>query len=83
MRRTKKYIFVYSSKDLIPIVHTNSNFQLDKDSRKFTSRSVFAFVERATIWRSIKQSFIIDFVIEVEYVATSKELRKRFDFMSS
>ncbi|TYK06159.1 gag/pol protein [Cucumis melo var. makuwa] len=41
LRRTKDYMLVYGSKDLILTGYTDSNFQTDKDARKSTSRSVF------------------------------------------
>ncbi|KAA0061994.1 gag/pol protein [Cucumis melo var. makuwa] len=41
LRRTKDYMLVYGSKDLILTGYTDSDFQFDKDARKSTSRSVF------------------------------------------
>ena len=34
LRRTKYYILMYGGDELIPIRYTNSDFMLDKDSRK-------------------------------------------------
>ena len=48
LRRTRNYILVYWSKDLTPLGFTNFDFQLDRDSRKSTSRLVFT-LERGTI----------------------------------
>ncbi|TYJ99632.1 gag/pol protein [Cucumis melo var. makuwa] len=41
LRRTRNYMLVYGAKDLILTGYTDSDFQTDKDSRKFTSGSVF------------------------------------------
>ncbi|KAA0035526.1 gag/pol protein [Cucumis melo var. makuwa] len=41
LRRTKDYMLVYDSKDLILTGYTDSDFQTDKDARKSTSGSVF------------------------------------------
>ena len=41
LRRTRDYMLVYHSKDLIPIGYTDSDFQSDLDFRKFTSSCVF------------------------------------------
>ncbi|TYK22242.1 gag/pol protein [Cucumis melo var. makuwa] len=41
LRRTKDYMLVYGSKDLIFTRYTDSNFQTDKDARKSTSGLVF------------------------------------------
>ena len=62
-------MFVYSGRNLIPIGYTNSDFQSDKDSRKSSFGLVFTFGGRAIVWRSIKQSYIIDSTMKAEYVA--------------
>ncbi|KAA0054839.1 gag/pol protein [Cucumis melo var. makuwa] len=41
LRRRKDYMLVYGSKDLILTGYTDSDFQTDKDVRKFTLGSVF------------------------------------------
>ncbi|XP_075091781.1 secreted RxLR effector protein 161-like [Nicotiana tabacum] len=41
LKRTRDYMLVYHSGDLVPIGYTDSDFQSDRDSRKFTSRYVF------------------------------------------
>ena len=43
-------MLVYSSKDLIPIGYTNSNFQSDKDTHKSTSGYVFTLGGGAIVW---------------------------------
>ena len=41
LRRTRDYMLVYRSKDLIPIGYTDSDFQLELDFRKSTLGCVF------------------------------------------
>ena len=41
LRRTRNYMLVYSSQDLIPTSYTDSDFQSHKDTRKSKSGSVF------------------------------------------
>ncbi|KAL4035514.1 hypothetical protein IC575_004209 [Cucumis melo] len=76
LRRTKDYMLVYGSKDLILIGYTDSDFQTDKDARKSTSGSVFTLNGGAVVWRSIKQSCIADSTMEVEYVAACEAAKK-------
>ncbi|KAL0546234.1 hypothetical protein IC582_016140 [Cucumis melo] len=54
LRRTKDYMLVYGSKDLILTGYTDSDFQTDKDARKSTSGLVFTLNGAAVVWRSIK-----------------------------
>ncbi|KAA0043178.1 gag/pol protein [Cucumis melo var. makuwa] len=70
LRRTKDYMLVYVSKDLILTGYTDSDFQSNKDARKSTSGSVFTMNGGAVVWRSIKQLCIPDSTMEAEYVAT-------------
>ena len=63
-------MLVYRCEDLIPIGYTNSDFQSDLDFRKSTSGYVFTLGDGANSWRSVKQSCIADFTMEVEYVDT-------------
>ena len=60
LRRTRDYMLVYSGGDLNPIGYTDSDFQSDKDSRKLTSGSIFTLDGGAVVWKSIKQSSIVD-----------------------
>ncbi|KAA0053196.1 gag/pol protein [Cucumis melo var. makuwa] len=76
LRRTKDYMLVYSSKDLILTGYTDSNFQSDKDARKSTSGSVFTLNGGAVVWRSIKQSCIADSTMEAEYVAACEAAKE-------
>ncbi|TYK04221.1 gag/pol protein [Cucumis melo var. makuwa] len=45
LKRTKNYMLVYGTKDLILTGYTDSDFQTDKDARKSTSGSVFTLNE--------------------------------------
>ncbi|KAA0045341.1 retrovirus-related pol polyprotein from transposon tnt 1-94 [Cucumis melo var. makuwa] len=49
-------MLVYGAKDLILLEYTDSDFQTDKDSRKFTSGSMFILNGGAVVWHSIKQT---------------------------
>ncbi|KAA0050871.1 gag/pol protein [Cucumis melo var. makuwa] len=73
LRRTKDYMLVYGSKDLILTEYIDSDFQTDKDARKSTSGSVFTLNGGAVVWRSIKQSCIADSTTEVEYIAACEQ----------
>ncbi|KAL0540051.1 hypothetical protein IC582_024279 [Cucumis melo] len=81
LRRTKDYMLVYGSKDLILTGHSDSDFQTDKDARKSTSRSVFTLNGGAVVWRSIKQSCIVDSTMEAEYVTAQR--KKQYGLKSS
>ena len=76
LRRTRDNMLVYSGGDLIPVGYTNYNFQSDSDSRKSTSGSVFTLGGGAIIWRSIKQSCIVDSTMEADYVAACEAAKE-------
>ena len=76
LRRTRDNMLVYSGGDLIPVGYTDSDFQSDSNSRKFTSGSVFTLGGGAVIWRSIKQSCIADSTMEAEYVAACEAAKE-------
>ena len=61
---------MYGTKDFILTGYTHYDFQTDKDARKSISGLVFTLNRRVVVWRSIKQTCIIDSTMEVEYVAT-------------
>ena len=67
---------IYSGADLNPIGYTNSDFMSDKDSRKSTSRSVFPLGGGAVVWRSVKQSSIVDSTMEAEYIAACEAAKE-------
>ena len=52
--RTRNYMLVYQDKSLVPIRYTDSDFQLDLESRKSTSGYVFTHGGGAISWRSVK-----------------------------
>ena len=62
----------YHCDQLLLIGYTNSEFQSDRDSHKSTSRFVFTLGGEIVSWRNMKQSYIIDSTMEVEYVVDSK-----------
>ena len=72
LRRTRDYMLVFQDESLVPIGYTDSDFQSDRESRKFTSGYVFTFGGGAISWQSVKQSSIADSTMETEYIATSK-----------
>ena len=76
LRRTRDYMLVYSCGDLNPIGYTDSDFQSDKDSRKSTSGSIFTLGGGVVVWRSIKQSSIVDSTMEAEYIAACEEAKE-------
>ena len=69
LRRTRDYMLIYGSDELIPVGYTDSDFMSDKDSRKSTSGYVFMLGGGAIKWRSIKQECTADSTLEAEYVA--------------
>ncbi|XP_075080638.1 secreted RxLR effector protein 161-like [Nicotiana tabacum] len=76
LKRTRDYMLVYRSDDLVPIGYTNSDFQSDRDSTKSTSGNVFTLGGGAISWRSIKQTCISDSTMEAEYVAASEAAKE-------
>ena len=72
----RDYMLVYQCEDLIPISYTYSDFQLDLDFRKSTSGCVFTLGGGAISWRSVKQSYIANSTMEVEYVATCEAAKE-------
>ena len=69
-------MLVFHSGNLEPIGYTDSDFQLDRDSRKSTSGYVFTLGGGAIVWRSIKQSCVADSTMEAEYVAASEAAKE-------
>ena len=63
-------MFVFQSDELVPRGYTYSNFQFDKYSLWSTSNFVSTFGGVVVSWRSVKQSYIANSTMEVEYVAT-------------
>ena len=76
LKRTRDYMLVYQADSLVPLGYIDLDFQSDKDSRKSTSGYVFTLWSEAISWRSIKQSCIVDSIMEVDYVAASKATKE-------
>ena len=66
----------YHNEDLIPIGYKDSYFQSDLNFRKSTSGYVFTLGGGAKSWRSVKQSCIVDSIMEAEYVATCEAIKE-------
>ena len=62
-------MLMYGGDELILVGYTDSDYMLDKDSRKSTSRHFFTIGGGAVSWRRIKQKCIADSTTEAEYVA--------------
>ena len=69
-------MLVYHSEDLIPTGYTDSDFQSDLDFRKSTSACVFTLEGGTISWRSVKQSYIVDSIMEAEYVAACEAAKE-------
>ena len=65
-------MLVYHYDELLPLAYTDLDFQFDRDSRKSTLGFVFTLGGGAVSWKSLKQSYIIDYTMEAEYVIISK-----------
>ncbi|XP_070054602.1 secreted RxLR effector protein 161-like [Nicotiana tomentosiformis] len=76
LKRTRDYMLVYHLDALAPIGYTDSNLQLDRDSRKTTSENVFNLGGGAISWRSIKQTCVADSTMEAEYVSASEAAKE-------
>ncbi|KAL0549096.1 hypothetical protein IC582_013576 [Cucumis melo] len=76
LRRTKDYMLVYGTKDLILTGYTDSDFQTEKDVRGSTSGSVFTLNGGVVVWRSVKQTCIANSTMEVEYVTTCEAAKE-------
>ena len=76
LKRTRDYMLVFQSENLVPIGYTDSDFQSDQDSRKSTSGNVFVLGGGAISWRSIKQTCVADSTMEAEYVAASEAAKE-------
>ena len=69
---------MYHYNELLPLGYTDSDSQSDRDSRKSTSGFMFTLGGGAISLRSVKQSCITDFTMEVEYVATFEATKEVF-----
>ncbi|XP_074327834.1 secreted RxLR effector protein 161-like [Apium graveolens] len=82
LHKTKEYMLVYKSSDLLPLGYTDSDFQADKDKRNSTSGCVFTLEGGAVIWRSVKQKCIVDSTMKTEYVAASEAAKEAIWFQN-
>ncbi|XP_074355996.1 secreted RxLR effector protein 161-like [Apium graveolens] len=80
LRRTKEYMLVHKSSDLLPLGYTDSDFQTDKDKRKSTSGCVFTLGGGVVIWMSVKHKCIVDSTMKAEYVAASEAAKEAIWF---
>ncbi|KAL6327213.1 hypothetical protein AAG906_015252 [Vitis piasezkii] len=62
-RRTRNYMLVYSVG--IDSYRISDSISIDRDSRKSTLRVVFTLGGGAIIWRSVKQTCVVDSTMEV------------------
>ena len=69
-------MLIFSGTDLKIIGYIDSNFQVDRDSKRSTSGLVFTLNGGLVVWRSIKQSCITDSTMEVEYVAACEAAKE-------
>ena len=69
-------MLIYSGGNLNLLKYTDSDFYIDKYSRKLMSGSVFTLNGGAIVWRSIKQLSIVDSTIEAEYIAASEVVKE-------
>ena len=65
-------MLVYHCNELLPLGYIDLDFQFDRNSRKSTADFVFTLGGGAVSWKSLKQSYIIDYTMEAEYVIISK-----------
>ena len=66
---------MYSRSDLILIGYTDSSFQSNSDSIKSTLGSIFTLRGKAKI-KSIEKSYIVNFIMEAEYMAPFEAAKK-------
>ncbi|KAA0060280.1 gag/pol protein [Cucumis melo var. makuwa] len=76
LKRIKDYMLMYGTKGVILTGYTDSNFQIDKDIRKFTSKSVFTVNGGVVVWRSVKQTCIVNSIMEAEYIAACEAAKE-------
>ena len=70
------YMLVYSGGDLNLLGYIDFDFQSDKDSRKSTSGSLHTLGGGAIVQRSIKQSSIVNSIMEAEYIAVCEAVKE-------
>ena len=71
---------MYLGEDLTPIGYKNSEFLHDTDFKKLMSNSIFTLGGGAIIWRSVKQSCIVDSTIKMNMLLLMRMLKQLFCF---
>lgn len=68
----RNYILVYYNEDLISMWYKDYDygFEINNDSQRSTSRSMFTHGKEATISRHIKQGYIVESKMDAIYVTT-------------
>ena len=61
---------------MVPIGYTNSNCQFNKNFFRSTFDYVFTLGGVTISWRSLKESYIVNSIIEVEYIIASKATKE-------
>ncbi|KAL0345717.1 UNVERIFIED_CONTAM: Retrovirus-related Pol polyprotein from transposon TNT 1-94 [Sesamum radiatum] len=77
LRRTKDMFLIYGGGEFILEGYNDASFQSDEDDAKSQSGFVFKMNSGVVAWKSFKQDTTADSTTEVEYIATSKQLRKQ------
>lgn len=68
--KLRDYMLIYSSPDLIPMYFIDSDSQADRDSCMSTFVTMLSLYNSTIVWKSLKQSLIVDSTMRTEYVAT-------------
>ena len=75
-KKDERLYVIYQLDSLVRLGYTDSDFQSNKDSRKSTSTYVFTLGGEAISSSSIKQFYIVDSTMEVEYMEASKATKE-------
>ena len=78
LRMTQDLFLIFGRGDMRVQRYTDSNFMSDIDDRKSTSDFVFLCNDSTISQKSSKQSIIIDFTMEVEYITASEAAKEGF-----
>ncbi|KAG8473016.1 hypothetical protein CXB51_034911 [Gossypium anomalum] len=77
LRRTKDMFLIYGGEEELSVKgYTDASFQTDKDDSRSQSSFVFCLNSGAVIWKSSKQSTVVDSTIEAEYIAASEAAKE-------
>ena len=72
----RDYMLVDGANDLILTWYADSDFQINKDSRKSTLGSVFALNGGVVVWHNIKQRCVANSIMDSEYVAACEAAKE-------